>query len=309
MGVLESKSQRCLLAADHLIGREPLAALRLSDESVSWRHASLRWTGQLWELQDLGSSNGTFLNGTRVPPGTRAPLRVGFRLRFGEGEEDWRLVDAGPPTTALVDLNTGERLFAKDDLMALPASETPELFLSRQADGEWIAERADKVWNPKPLEVLVVSGRQFRFEPSGAVSATVAGRGDLLAPSALSLEFAVTRDEEYVELVICHGQRRIPLRPRAHTYLLLTLARLRLRDQSEAAVSAEGQGWVYQDQLIKMLATNQMQLSVDIYRARKQFSDAGVADAAQIIERRGTSHELRLGVSKLEIRRLEAAAP
>lgn len=307
MGVLESKNQRCLLSADHLVGREPSAALRLSDESVSWRHASLRWTGQLWELQDLGSSNGTFLNGTRIPPGTRAPLRVGFRIRFGNEEDEFRLVDAGPPATALVDLVTGERIFAVDDLVALPASETPELFLSRQADGEWVAEQADKAWEPKPLEVLAVAGRQFRFEPSNAVSATVAGRGDLLTPSALALEFSVTRDEEYVELVICHGQRRTPLRPRAHTYLLLTLARLRVRDQSEAAVAPDGQGWVYQDQLIKMLATTQMQLAVDIYRARKQFSEAGVADAAQIVERRGTSHELRLGVSRLEIRRLEAA--
>jgi ABC transport system ATP-binding/permease protein len=57
MGVLESRTQRFLLTADHLIGREPTAALRLNDESVSWRHASLRWTGQIWELQDLGSSN------------------------------------------------------------------------------------------------------------------------------------------------------------------------------------------------------------------------------------------------------------
>ena len=307
MGVLESRTQRCFLTADHLIGREPLAALRLSDDSVSWRHASLRWTGQLWELQDLGSSNGTFLEGTRVAPGVRAPLRAGCRLRFGNGQEIWRLSDAGPPTTSLVDLATGERIFVSDDLIALPAGETPELFLSRQANGEWIAELADKAWEPQPLEVLAVAGRQFRFEPSSAISVTVAGRSDLVTPATLALEFSVTRDEEYVELVMCHGDRRHPLRPRAHTYLLLTLARLRIRDQADQALAAAGQGWVYQDKLVKMLATSEMQLAVDIYRARKQFSEAGVLDAAQIVERRATTHELRLGVLTLEVRPLETS--
>jgi hypothetical protein len=42
-------------------------------------------------------------------------------------------------------------------------------------------------------------------------------------------------------------------------------------------------------------------LAVDIYRARKQFSEAGVTEAAQIVERRATSHELRIGVPRLAI--------
>jgi hypothetical protein len=64
---------------------------------------------------------------------------------------------------------------------------------------------------------------------------------------------------------------------------------------------------VYQERLVKMLATSPTQLAVDIYRARKQFSEAGVADAAQVIERRGTSHELRIGVPKLAVRPLDAS--
>jgi hypothetical protein len=88
----------------------------------------------------------------------------------------------------------------------------------------------------------------------------------------------------------------------------LTLARLRLHDQSTPEIAPGEQGWVYQGKLVKMLATSAMQLSVDMYRARKQFSDAGVVEAAQIIECRTTSHELRIGVSKLEIRPLGSQA-
>jgi hypothetical protein len=76
---------------------------------------------------------------------------------------------------------------------------------------------------------------------------------------------------------------------------------LRVQDQGDRALDLASQGWVYQDQLLKMLATTPTQLAVDIYRARKQFSEAGVFDAVRIIERRGTTHELRIGVPNLAI--------
>ena len=86
----------CALWADHLIGRAPDAALRVEHPSVSWRHASLRWTGVAWELQDLGSLTGTFLDTTRVEAGGRRMLRIGSRLRFGDCDEEWVLIDADP---------------------------------------------------------------------------------------------------------------------------------------------------------------------------------------------------------------------
>jgi hypothetical protein len=305
MGALECRGGCRQLAADCLIGREPSAALQIEDESVSWRHASLRWTGQLWELQDLGSRNGTFLDGQQLAPGTRAFLRVGGQIRFGHAKDVWAVVDVAPPSTSVVDLATGERIFALDDLIALPRQETPELFISRQASGEWVAELAEHVWEPQALEVLSTGKRQYRFEPCAAVNATVAGASELVTPASVALEFVVSRNEEYVELTLCHAGRRSALRPRAHTYLLLTLARLRLQDQADPALAVSAHGWVYQDRLVRMLASSPTQLAVDIYRARKQFSEAGVMDAAQLIERRGNSHELRIGVTQLAVKALD----
>ena len=300
MGLLETDQRQCALGPDQLIGREPTAALRFDDESVSWRHASVRWTGHAWELQDLGSTNGTFVNGQRIAPGARAVLRSGFELRFGDSRETWRVASADPPATSVVDLETGQRLFGLDDLIAIPPTADPELFLSRQATGVWIAEQGERVWEPSDLELLRVGSRQYRFEPSAPVHATRAGRQ--MTPAGLSLEFAVSLNEEHVAITIVHSERRTPLRPRAHGYVLLTLARLREKDQSDPALSPESHGWVYQDQLIKMLATTPTQLAVDIYRARQQFNEAGVADAAQLVERRSMTHELRLGVPHLSIR-------
>ena len=301
MGCLESGEKQCILAADQVIGREPGSAVRLNDESVSWRHASLRWTGQAWELQDLGSLNGTFVDGHRIATGARVLLRMGCQLRFGEAEELWRLVDAEPPITSLVDVTTGERIFAFDELLAVPQSGEPELFISKQADGAWIAEFGERVWEPQASEVLTIGTRQYRFEPEAPVYATTTGRSQQLTPAQMALQFLVSRNEEHVEVKILHGERSIDLRPRAHSYVLLTLARLRVQDQGNDSLQPTSQGWVYQDKLLKMLATTPTQLAVDIYRARKQFSEAGVVEAAQIIERRGTTHELRIGVPKLAI--------
>jgi hypothetical protein len=302
VGALENdQGERCALWADHLIGRAPEAELRLEHASVSWRHASVRWTGRGWELQDLGSLNGTFLNGNRVEPGARALLRIGSRVRFGDGHSDWMVVDVDPPEAGATDLDSGTHAAPLDGLIALPSPDAPELSLYRQSDGTWVAEAADRVWEPQRDEIIVVGGRRFRFEPGSAVHATSTSMRSRLTPGALELEFLVSRNEEQVDLSIVHAGQRTPLKPRAHTYLLLTLARLRVQDQADPALPPTSHGWVEQSRLLRMLATNLSQLTLDIYRARRQFSDAGVVDSAQIVERRTTSRELRIGVERLSV--------
>ncbi|MFJ9038041.1 FHA domain-containing protein [Streptomyces sp. NPDC102406] len=48
------------------IGRDPANGLRLSHDTVSRVHAELSLQGGLWVLRDLGSTNGTSVNGRRV---------------------------------------------------------------------------------------------------------------------------------------------------------------------------------------------------------------------------------------------------
>src|SRR5262245_51221867 len=45
------------------IGRGPECDVVLDDPAASSKHASIRWDGKSGVLQELGSSNGTFLNG------------------------------------------------------------------------------------------------------------------------------------------------------------------------------------------------------------------------------------------------------
>ncbi|MFI6446536.1 FHA domain-containing protein [Kitasatospora sp. NPDC050543] len=63
------------------IGRLPGSDLRLSHASVSRTHAELRREGDGWVLYDLGSTNGTHVNGRRVAGAVR--VRSGDQVRFG----------------------------------------------------------------------------------------------------------------------------------------------------------------------------------------------------------------------------------
>ncbi|MFG3260084.1 FHA domain-containing protein [Streptomyces sp. NPDC048172] len=74
-----------------LIGRAPGAVLRLNHDTVSRFHARLTSVGNGWLLQDLGSRNGTWVNGGRVTGAV--PVRVGDEVRFGQ--EAFRLTAPG----------------------------------------------------------------------------------------------------------------------------------------------------------------------------------------------------------------------
>ena len=65
------------------IGQSNQNDVVLADDSVSRTHARLEYRDGGWHVSDLGSTNGTFLNGDRLPPDTATPLPYGANIRFG----------------------------------------------------------------------------------------------------------------------------------------------------------------------------------------------------------------------------------
>lgn len=63
-----------------VVGRSLKSALQLSDETVSRQHARLEYEAGSHVIVDLGSTNGTFVNGKRVD---RRRLSPGDRIVLG----------------------------------------------------------------------------------------------------------------------------------------------------------------------------------------------------------------------------------
>lgn len=64
------------------IGRADGSTLVISDDYVSSNHARLVPNGDAWVLEDLGSTNGTFLDRDRVTAATKVP--IGTPIRIGK---------------------------------------------------------------------------------------------------------------------------------------------------------------------------------------------------------------------------------
>ena len=72
-----------ILEGDQLnIGRDSTNEITINDAEVSRRHARLTFQGGKYVLEDLGSTNGTFVNGQRLA-GPRV-LKAGEVVSFGE---------------------------------------------------------------------------------------------------------------------------------------------------------------------------------------------------------------------------------
>ncbi|MEZ4451918.1 MAG: FHA domain-containing protein [Nannocystaceae bacterium] len=93
-----------LREAEALIGRDDDAAIQLRDRGVSRRHAKLvRASDEIVNILDLGSTNGTFVNGVRIDlsllrEGDRVHVGPDAILRFSYVEAE---ADPAPPAPQL----------------------------------------------------------------------------------------------------------------------------------------------------------------------------------------------------------------
>ncbi|MET0468642.1 MAG: FHA domain-containing protein [Aeromicrobium sp.] len=65
-----------------LLGRGTDAAIRLDDDYVSTRHARFATNGEQWFVEDLGSTNGTYIGSQRVT--SPVPVAIGTSVRLGK---------------------------------------------------------------------------------------------------------------------------------------------------------------------------------------------------------------------------------
>jgi hypothetical protein len=149
--------------------------------------------------------------------------------------------------------------------------------------------------------MLVVDGEAWLLDLPQHTSSTAEGSAGALTLAAIALRFAVTRDEERVDITVVCPDRDIELPARSHHYLLMTLARARL---AAAGAPPGERGWLERKELCRMLATDELRLNIEVCRARKQFSALGIQGAASIVARRMGTGRIRLGVERVHVRRM-----
>ena len=123
------------------LGRDNSNSVRLHDTEVSRRHAELRLEREGYRIVDLGSANGTFVNGQPVE---QTPLQSGDRVQLGQTVMLFQSGngDVERDLTARVNLlarsNPGDRSAI---LKSVPSGEGSRVLQAPDATAGWLRER------------------------------------------------------------------------------------------------------------------------------------------------------------------------
>lgn len=300
MGMLfwKNSKKHIHLRSQSLLGRHAQCDIRIDAPKISGQHARLQWVEEGWEIRDLGSRNGTFVDGRRLEPGGRLAIDQGNIISLAGNAAEFEFVDATAPGAVAVDLQSGASWFSEGGLLALPRDQNPLATIFTNSAGEWFLEGSDAPRIVTHGETIDVEGSKYRIElPTPDTSTQESGIG-IPTLDAVSLHFAVTPDEEQVEITVFIGRRAKRLPERRFHYLLVTLARAWI---AEEGVPHSVRGWMDRDKLCQGLGLDLVKLGVEIYRARKQFATLGIQGAAGLIERRVGTCEIRIGVPNVQV--------
>lgn len=287
MALLQNREFTALVPCRCLVGRSSLADIVLTSRRASNEHAAIGWYSDQWFVRDLGSSNGTIVNGRRLGSGERAVLEQGSVVRFGGEAEEWQVLDAAPPAPCAVWLGPQRYVWGQRSVLVLPDDQSPEASVFYR-DGAWQVDDGRSLRAPDCGDIIALPSGHFRLllpdDPETAAF-TVGYQLDL---RKLELKFAISAENLIVHLVQGPDEVRLPARACLHT--LLALARRRRQSPSG--------GWMATGELAALRACSPEKINVDIHRLRRLFEEAGVHDAANIVERDDTKR-LRIGIQRI----------
>lgn len=145
-----SNGKQIALTAEMSIGRQAECDLQLTEGHASRRHAKLTVADDGVWVEDLGSANGSFING--APITTRTRLTSGDRLRFDVEEFDFHV----PAAAAALD--DGKTVFrAPDSAAVVAASSVVEKRPGAWADPDAMGEAGNKTRfiDPSQLKQMI----------------------------------------------------------------------------------------------------------------------------------------------------------
>ncbi|MEM7675808.1 MAG: FHA domain-containing protein, partial [Myxococcota bacterium] len=145
-----------------LIGRSAACGLQLQDPFVSSEHAAITWTGRHWEVHDLGSRNGTYVNDARIKPGSYVRLTPGARLAFGKkGQRQWTFVEDTAPAVMAVHTESKAVREGTQDLLILPDDLNPETSIFADSQNRWWIDTGNENIRPVKSKDIVSTASGF----------------------------------------------------------------------------------------------------------------------------------------------------
>ena len=116
-----------LTSTSTTVGRDPMAEIVLSDPEVSRQHARFTRTEEGYQLQDLGSTNGTFIDGRRLTgeavglkPGAVITMGSNVTLVYEATSDPMATVISADPGFDFGELDEAEADIAQDDMAREP---------------------------------------------------------------------------------------------------------------------------------------------------------------------------------------------
>jgi hypothetical protein len=303
------------LFENHVFGRDPRCATVLRSDAVSRFHARIAWAGREWTLRDMGSRNGTYLNGRRLSDGEARAVANDDKICLGDFQEEYFVLDTAAPRTLLVvrDATGASRLVELATLHPLPSAERPlyTLFLDDE-NGAMLERDGGEIAQLEHGATFGIDGVEYqvvlRRQPGGSSWTATS----VLEPEAdrVHLEIAVSPDEESAEIVLRHGARRHALAPKAHFYLLAYLARCHRAALDPSALEAresdaDDLGWVDCEVVCRQLRINREHLAQQVFRIRQELKSCMPSLADKIIDRRRRG-KMRIGAcASIELRSMD----
>ena len=189
------------------LGRDNSNAIRLHDTEISRRHAEIRLDDEVYRIVDLGSANGTFVNGHLVD---QAPLRTGDRLQLGQTVMLYNegALSAKRDLTARVDLLSKSSPEDRSAILrSIPADEGSRVLQQPDGAAGWLRERltnlsvmyraTQAVSNILDIDSLLPQVLELVFESIGADRGAILLKdgGDELVPKAVRWRVPEESDE------------------------------------------------------------------------------------------------------------------
>jgi two-component system NtrC family sensor kinase len=156
---------RTIRTADEvvLIGRGS-SQMPLTDQTISRRHAELTQRDDQWAIADLGSANGTYLNGVRLTKPSKLKhgdqIRVGSTLMVYTGDESVQQFSGSSIPSDLVTLDAGSVSVDSSVVATAPSNEDSVVLAAPEtayAVKAWnvIRELTDVISSLMPVEQLL----------------------------------------------------------------------------------------------------------------------------------------------------------